>query len=109
MYVEASYYNEGSKGRLLSPLMWGPTHYDGGEMCIRFWYHMYGASCGTLNLYVKRPDDMDLGDPKWTRIGNRGDLWRGGEYRATISDFDELIEQDFIVCENMSFQLTLFR
>ena len=36
--------------------------HDGWFYCtLNFYYHMMGATVGTLNVYVETPDDNDLG------------------------------------------------
>ncbi|CAF3623338.1 unnamed protein product [Rotaria sp. Silwood1] len=48
---------------------------NGDAKCFRFWFHMYGDSIGTLNVY--------LFDGSYTRIwslsGNRGNQWYEGQ------------------------------
>ena len=49
MYIEASLpHRNGDKARLLSP-----RYTDRQDMCVQFYYHMYGSGIGTLNVYVK--------------------------------------------------------
>ena len=49
MYIEASRpHRNGDKARLLSP-----RYTDRQDMCVQFYYHMYGSGIGTLNVYVK--------------------------------------------------------
>nr|XP_022334538.1 MAM and LDL-receptor class A domain-containing protein 1-like [Crassostrea virginica] len=53
---------------------------DGGAArCLRFWYHMYGASIGSLNVY-QGANGSQIPDQVWTRNGNQENLWR----RATV-------------------------
>ena len=40
-----------------------------GNTCIRFFYHMYGASTGTLNVFVG-------GKKVFTKAGNQGNSWK---------------------------------
>ncbi|XP_019645259.1 PREDICTED: uncharacterized protein LOC109486004 [Branchiostoma belcheri] len=42
--------------------------------CLRFWYHMYGAHVGVLN--VKLYANHVFSPPVWTRQGAQGDAWR---------------------------------
>lgn len=49
MYIETSAPRKpGDKARLKSPL-----YQDSGDICINFWYHMYGSGIGTLNVYAQ--------------------------------------------------------
>ena len=49
MYIETSYpRKQGQKARLLSP-----SYTDNSDICVQFWYHMYGDGIGTLNVYAQ--------------------------------------------------------
>ena len=49
MYIEASAPRlRGDIARLLSP-----RYTDRQDMCVQFYYHMYGNGMGTLNVYTK--------------------------------------------------------
>ena len=48
----------------------------GQTQCLSFWYHMYGANVGTLNLYVQNLPT--LGSPTWTRSASHGNQWNQG-------------------------------
>ena len=77
MYIETSYpRSAGHKARLSSPSY--TTSVTG--CAIDFWYHMYGATTGTLNVYVK---DTISGRnfTIWTKSGNQGNKWQ----RATVN------------------------
>ncbi|XP_078348020.1 uncharacterized protein LOC144633100 [Oculina patagonica] len=64
MYIETSSPRQpGDSARLSSPKM-----QFGGEMCLTFYYHMYGASMGTLNVYIN-------GRIVFTATGNKGSTW----------------------------------
>ena len=69
LYVEASSpAQDGDKGRLLSnqfPATAG--------RCLSFWYHMYGSSTGTLNVYILDKDDKST--LVWSKSGEQGDKW----------------------------------
>jgi hypothetical protein len=41
----------------------------GVKRCLSFWYHMYGADMGTLNVLVD-------GSSVWTRTGDQGNSWK---------------------------------
>ena len=64
MYIETSSpRQEGDKARLNSPKM-----QFSGRMCLSFYYHMYGASMGALNVYIN-------GETIFAANGNKGDMW----------------------------------
>lgn len=74
MYIESSSRNENDTARLISPV------FDASdtELCLEFFYHMFGASVGTLRVYVKLSTDSWNLDPKraiFSKSGNHGDLW----------------------------------
>lgn len=49
MYIEASAPRKtGDNAVLLSPSFAGSTQ----PRCLNFWYHMYGADIGAINVYV---------------------------------------------------------
>ena len=48
LYIEASHvFNKGAKAWLIS------EHYNAGSNCLVFWYHMFGADIGSLNVYTR--------------------------------------------------------
>ena len=58
------------KARIQSPQI----NPGGKSQCLTFWYHMYGANVGSLNLYVQtRPT---LGSPFFTKSGSAGNSWK---------------------------------
>ena len=64
MYIETSSpRQQGDKARLISPKL-----QFSGNMCLTFYYHMYGAAMGSLNVFIN-------GVTMFTASGNQGDLW----------------------------------
>lgn len=64
MYIETSSPRQpGDKAKLISPKL-----QFSGNMCLQFYYHMYGASMGTLNVIIN-------GATVFTASGNKGNLW----------------------------------
>ena len=43
-------------------------------MCLKFWYHMYGRTMGTLNIYLMN-NVSSSGTKLWTLSGNQGNKW----------------------------------
>ena len=72
IYIEASAPRApGQKARVLSPTL--PS--SSGE-CLQFYYHMYGAGMGTLNVYTQvGAQQTNI----WTRKGNQGNKWLLGQ------------------------------
>ncbi|XP_047128245.1 MAM and LDL-receptor class A domain-containing protein 1 isoform X1 [Hydra vulgaris] len=74
-YIEASYpQKKGDKARMTSELF-RPTNRFG--RCLQFYRHLYGASIGTLNVYVKygAGNSSDAETLIWSDSGNQGDSW----------------------------------
>ena len=53
-----------------------PTNSTG--RCLRFWYHMKGASIGTLNVYIYNGSFSSM-YLLWQRKGNKGNNWMLGQ------------------------------
>ena len=68
MFIEASGQSRGNKARFI-----GPVESTTSGVCLEFWYHMLGASIGSLNVYNKR--GSSLGQPVWQLSSNQGDEW----------------------------------
>lgn len=74
MYTETSYNREGHFGELL-----GPNLRPSSSCMIRFCYHMYGATMGTLNVYKRNTLDTNPDDTQkvlFTLSGNQGNKWQ---------------------------------
>ena len=64
MYIEASYPRK--PGEIARLVVTVPNY--GNQSCLSFYYHMYGTSAGTLNVYS--------GNIKvFSATGNQGDDW----------------------------------
>lgn len=64
MFIEAS--SPRKPGEIAKLVVTVPN--NGKESCLSFYYHMYGASAGTLNVYS--------GNTKvFSATGNKGDYW----------------------------------
>lgn len=64
IYIEASSPRKpGDNAMLVSAQQPTPT----SDQCFEFWYSMYGAETGTLNLYIEHGNQ--LGSPVWTKQG----------------------------------------
>ncbi|XP_060073279.1 uncharacterized protein LOC132553085 [Ylistrum balloti] len=69
MYVEASGRRPGQTASLLSVKYRALT-----MQCVEFYYHMYGRTMGTLNVYTKTESAED-NRAVWRTFGNQGDTW----------------------------------
>lgn len=43
--------------------------------CFKFWYHMFGATVGSLRMFLQTTDPLDK-TLVWQKSGNQGDEWR---------------------------------
>ena len=101
MYIEASDIRGanrkvGDTARLLSPDVSAPTG------CLKFHYHMYGTSMGSLKILLQ-PEGDDA-EPLWNRSGNQGNLWYEAQvsfqsakpYKVRCSFWNYSISSDFL-------------
>ncbi|KAL5006374.1 hypothetical protein ScPMuIL_015180 [Solemya velum] len=70
MYIEPSNGHRGQRAQLVSP-----AHARTNGACLRFWYHMYGRTMGTLRIYAVFNNQSQIGQPLWSRSGNQGNQW----------------------------------
>ncbi|XP_066251895.1 uncharacterized protein [Euwallacea similis] len=80
MYLESSSRRMNDTARLISPM------YDKMDenICLEFWYHMYGRTTGTLRAYLRRINDPWPVIPKnaiFSKSGDQGNVW----YREFIN------------------------
>ena len=69
IYIETSWpRKQNDTARLVSPEI--PS---AAQMCLQFWYHMYGSH--VANLTVARWQGTTR-KPLWTKTGTQGDRWR---------------------------------
>ncbi|KAK3084897.1 hypothetical protein FSP39_020980 [Pinctada imbricata] len=72
MYVESSGPSrKGDKARLISSFVNATS-----ALCLKFYYDMYGAEEGTLNVYIQNKET--LGTPILSISGNQGTRWKAG-------------------------------
>ena len=56
MYIETSSpRKQGQKAQLATP-----SYTDNTDVCVTFWYHMYGNGIGTLNVYAMVSHFIDI-------------------------------------------------
>ena len=68
IYIETSSPRQpGDTARLVSPWMRGPQ-------CMRFFYHMYGATMSRVVIYIKSQATNQL-KTVWLRSQDQGDYW----------------------------------
>ncbi|XP_035827621.1 MAM and LDL-receptor class A domain-containing protein 1-like [Aplysia californica] len=95
VYIESSLPQvSGDKARLVSPVL--TSGLNGrravSDCQIRFFYHMYGRSAGSLNVYTRTAINGSL-TSVFSKSGNMGDKWIRTDIPLTeTSDFQILIE-----------------
>ena len=65
MYIETSYTSYGERAKLEFSV---PSSYIGKLSCLKFYYHMYGETINTLNVY-------NGNTTIFTEWGNQGNAW----------------------------------
>ncbi|KOX80992.1 MAM domain-containing glycosylphosphatidylinositol anchor protein 1, partial [Melipona quadrifasciata] len=74
LYIEATGRLENDSARIISPI-YNASYTDSG--CFSFWYHMFGAKIGALNVYFKQENDL-LPRLMFNKEGNQGNQWLHG-------------------------------
>ncbi|XP_071492673.1 MAM and LDL-receptor class A domain-containing protein 1-like isoform X7 [Diadema antillarum] len=81
MYIETSSPRySGQVARLTSP----SAQYSSGPQCLTFWYHMYGGTINSLNVYKSASSTASGGDVLFSRTGQVGDVWN--EAQVTMNN-----------------------
>ena len=68
------------------------------DRCLEFYYHMFGVSIGSLNVYLKT--NGTLGAPIFSRMKNQGDTWLRGQVKITKSSQPYMIVFETVVYES---------
>ena len=87
-YLEADYIQSGQMIRLISPTVYVANN---SLSCFQFYYHMYGANMGYLNVYVEHKTANTTSKIFSQGGSDMGNMW----YTAQISLIQE--EGDFVV------------
>ena len=76
LYIEASGRLENDTARIISPI-YNASYTENG--CFSFWYHMFGATTGALNVYFKEEKENS---PRlmFTKDGDQGNYWFHGVF-----------------------------
>uniref|UniRef100_A0A8C8RFM0 MAM domain containing 2 n=1 Tax=Pelusios castaneus TaxID=367368 RepID=A0A8C8RFM0_9SAUR len=86
MYIEASNMIYGQKARLISRSIRGIS----GKQCLTFFYHMYGAGSGLLNLYLKKEGAHEE-TLLWRRRGEQSITWLRGLIEYECDKYHQII------------------
>ena len=96
MYIEAS--SPRKPGEIAKLVVTVPN--NGNQSCLTFYYHMYGTSTGTLNVYS--------GNIKaFSATGNQGDNWLMIEVNLHLDGAVSKILLCGNTCVNVSWQLSI--
>ena len=79
MYIEASGQSTGDNAKLQLEL---PRR--NSTSCLTFYYHMYGSSMGTLNVYSGNVTIL-------TKSGDQGNRWRKAARTVHLNDVVSII------------------
>ena len=78
VYIETSWQSTNDTAVLVSPVVPTTSGKPSNMICLQFWYHMYGQHVDTLNLFVKRGQQLPS-SPIWTKNGTQGNSWKLGQ------------------------------
>ncbi|XP_072170533.1 MAM domain-containing glycosylphosphatidylinositol anchor protein 2-like [Diadema setosum] len=92
MYIETSSpRSHGEEARLTSP-----AQYRDGPLCLAFWYHMYGSTINSLNVYKSASKTPNSSDVLFSLTGAIGNAW----YKAQVS-IDNYTQPFYITMEGI--------
>uniref|UniRef100_A0A669D0B6 Neuropilin n=1 Tax=Oreochromis niloticus TaxID=8128 RepID=A0A669D0B6_ORENI len=75
IYTLATSPQETEVARLVSPVVSSPD----SDLCVSFWYHMFGPHIGTLHIKQRKQTEKGPADVLlWTVSGHQGNRWREG-------------------------------
>ncbi len=97
IYTLATGAQETEVARLVSPSVSGQD----SDLCLSFWYHMFGSHIGTLHIKQRRESSQGLADVLlWTVSGHQGNRWREGRVLIPHSNkpYQVLKEGDKSIC-----------
>ncbi|XP_019641852.1 PREDICTED: MAM and LDL-receptor class A domain-containing protein 1-like [Branchiostoma belcheri] len=88
MHIDGTGQSLGKKARLKSSLIFTRGAQD---FCLEFYYHMYGSTVGTLNVYRDRSYSSYR---VWSMSGNQGNAWQKAsvDFSSSSSYFQIIFE-----------------
>ncbi|XP_071486325.1 MAM and LDL-receptor class A domain-containing protein 1-like [Diadema antillarum] len=94
VYIETSSPRvPGDEARIMSPVI--STTF---RQCLNFWYHMFGPTIETLNVFARRNDSAtsDLGNLVWSSQGQKSDEWFLGSVTIAEAYPYQLVFQAYV-------------
>ncbi|XP_061588557.1 MAM and LDL-receptor class A domain-containing protein 2 [Cololabis saira] len=87
LYIKSSHQSVGDTAQLKSSLL--PPAGEGGY-CFKLWYHMFGATVGSLRIYLQTaaPFERTL---VWQKSGNQEDEWLLVQTHVTLQKVHQVI------------------
>ena len=73
MYIETSNAPPNTEAK-----MYSPWYYNYGQSCVQFFYHMFGAQIGELNILIRYAQGLNV-YKMFSKAGNQNDTWRLGQ------------------------------
>ncbi|EDV21956.1 uncharacterized protein TRIADDRAFT_59472 [Trichoplax adhaerens] len=83
IYIEATGARNKDYARLVSPSLTASS-----SRCLYFWYSMYGADVGTLNIYLRQSNKDTL---VWSKSGTQGTQWLSGNRQISSTTPYQLV------------------
>ena len=81
MNIKAADQQNGDNAKLQLAI---PEDYRNSSSCLAFYYYMYGATMGTLNV-------INGNDTIFTKSGDQGDYWRQVIRTVNLSDVVSIV------------------
>uniref|UniRef100_A0A8C1R4K8 Neuropilin n=1 Tax=Cyprinus carpio TaxID=7962 RepID=A0A8C1R4K8_CYPCA len=80
--------------RLVSPSVSGQD----SDLCLSFWYHMFGSHIGTLHIKQRRESSQGSADVLlWTVSGHQGNRWREGRvFNAGVCHYFQVVIESVV-------------
>lgn len=88
MYTEASSPREPGDITRMSTDFFAPSNLS-DTVCVRFHYHMYGATIGTIRVFVREKGSSNIGSHLWDRSAQKGNEWIPAQfnYKPGLNDY----------------------
>ncbi|XP_033117835.1 MAM and LDL-receptor class A domain-containing protein 1-like, partial [Anneissia japonica] len=91
IYIETSFprkYNQTAR-------IWTPSYPATNGTCVEWFYHMYGTTVNTLNVYIVNTNGT-VGTPVWTKRDDQGDFWQLGQISIETSSTYQIVFEGIV-------------